>query len=208
MSMCCMSEQARETLPGARRGASHDRANAAMSRYVSGDAGAFSILHAVLAPKLRQYLMQRTRDAFRADDLVQETMLRIHLVRDRFTTGSDVFPWAFSIARRCLIDGIRRERREAARDRRLGARAPIKSPLSDDIVDCTRLARALQRELASLSAAQREAFELVKCDGLSMRDAAEALGTTRMAVRLRAHRASVALRDAFGRFALGLSFDE
>ena len=188
---------------------SRDRANAAMSRYLSGDVGAFSMLHAALAPKLRRYLLKRTRDAFRADDLVQETMLRIHLVRDRFTPGADVFPWAFSVARRCLIDGIRRDRREAVRNRALGARDPVESPLSDDIVHCMQLARALRRELASLSAAQREAFELVKRDGLSMGQAAEALGTTKMAVRLRAHRASVALRNALVREeGPGLPLDE
>jgi DNA-directed RNA polymerase specialized sigma24 family protein len=46
--------------------------------------------------------------------------------------------------------------------------------------------------------AQRIAFELVQCDGLTMAQAAEVLGTTVAGVKLRAHRTYVALRAALG----------
>jgi RNA polymerase sigma-70 factor (ECF subfamily) len=56
----------------------------------------------------------------------------------------------------------------------------------------------LQRELESLPEKQRAAFELVKLDGLSLAEAAQVLGTTVGAVKLRVHRAHVALSVVLG----------
>jgi RNA polymerase sigma-70 factor (ECF subfamily) len=170
----------------------------AMNRYATGDHDAFAALYAVLAPELRRYLLRQTRNASRAEDLLQQTLLQIHCARDRFFIGADVFPWAFSIARRFLIDSIRLERREAARTREVATTIAATGTMSDDIVHSRRAVRALVRELDRLPDAQRVAFELVKTEGLSLREAAEALGTTVVAVKLRTHRAYVALRDAIG----------
>ena len=56
----------------------------------------------------------------------------------------------------------------------------------------------MNEELARISEFDRSAFELVKCHGLSMAEAAEVLGTTANAVKLRAFRAYAALRAALG----------
>lgn len=69
---------------------------------------------------------------------------------------------------------------------------------ADDLVQAQAVADALRRELATLPEAQRVAFELVKQEGLSVAEAAEVLGTTVAAVKLRAHRAYVTLRHALG----------
>jgi RNA polymerase sigma-70 factor (ECF subfamily) len=69
---------------------------------------------------------------------------------------------------------------------------------ADDLLHSKRVAREVERELARLPEAQRVAFELVKKDGLSMKEAAQVLGTTVTAIKLRAHRAYVALRAALG----------
>src|SRR5436305_1552434 len=66
----------------------------------------------LLAPRLLGYLFRHTRDRARAEDVVQQTMLRIHKARGRFTPGAEVTPWAFAIARRLLIDSHRRGGRE------------------------------------------------------------------------------------------------
>jgi RNA polymerase sigma-70 factor (ECF subfamily) len=183
--------------------ASRSAANAAMERYAAGDDGAFSELYDALAPRLHQFLVRQTRDDSRADDLLQQTMLQIHTARGRFLRGADVLPWAFAIARRLLIDSYRRRKHEVATgtDPAEGATSPHQ-PV-DDHLHSLRLAQDVQRELARLPEAQRIAFELVKQEGLSMKEAAQVLGTTVTAIKLRAHRAYVALRAA-----LGDSFDQ
>ena len=177
-------------------------ANAAMDRYACGDDAAFGALYDALAPRLHQYLVRQTRDQSRADDLLQQTLLQMHRARGRFTPGCEVLPWAFAIARRLLIDTIRRGKYEVLgngvdEDDGRGGRAG-ESRSADDLLDSKRLAQAVERELARMPEAHRVAFELIKKEGLSVKEAAAVLGTTATAVKLRAHRAYVALRSALG----------
>ena len=177
-------------------------ANAAMDRYASGDDAAFGALYDQLAPRLHQYLMRQTRDQSRADDLLQQTLLQMHRARGRFTPGAEVLPWAFAIARRLLIDTIRRGKYEvlssAGDDDEGRGGAPGEARGADDLLDSKRLAQAVERELARMPDSHRVAFELIKKEGLSVKEAAAVLGTTATAVKLRAHRAYVALRAALG----------
>ena len=174
-------------------------ANAAMDRYAAGDERAFSELYDLLTPKLLAFLTRQTHDRVRAEDLLQQTMLQIHCMRSRFIPGADVLPWAFAIARRFLINSYRRRQREHTRDEARARIAPPAVQGVDDLLHSKRLAHDIELELGRLPEAQRAAFELMKKDGLSVRETAEVLGTTSNAVKLRAHRAYQALR----RVALG-----
>ena len=177
---------------------SQDLARRAMNRYAAGDNSAFSDLYDLLAPKLYSFLLRQTRDPSRSEDLLQQTMLQLHCVRDRFLPGSAVTPWAFAIARRILIDNHRGARRETLRSVATPAEEPLTRELTDDVLHTRRIARVIERELERLPPAQRTAFELMQRDGFSLREAAEALGTTQNAIKLRAHRARTALRAAMG----------
>jgi RNA polymerase sigma-70 factor, ECF subfamily len=176
-------------------------ASAAMDRYASGEDAAFSELYDLLAPRLFAFLLRRTRDASHTEDLLQQTFLQMHNARRHFGTGADVTPWAYAIARRLLIDAFRKNRRECAcpredMDEEREGIAQSESP--EAIIGRLQLTRRVERELARLPEAQRVAFELIQCDGLSMVQAAEVLGTTVAAVKLRAHRTYLALRAALG----------
>ncbi len=179
-----------------------------MDRYAAGDNAAFGLVYDALAPRLYGYLLRQTRDRARAEDLLQQTMLRIHRARDRFVPGAEVTPWAFAIARRLLIDTLRRGRREVLTDDGEPDPGPATDPGADDRVAARELEVRLRRELDRLPASQRAAFELVKQEGLSMAEAAEVLGTTVTAVKLRAHRAYEALRTALGDLVSGMEGSE
>ena len=182
-----------------------ESANAAMERYARGEDQAFSQLYDSLAPRLHRYLLRASRDPTRADDLLQQTMLRIHRGRGRFIVGAEVLPWAFAIARRLLIDSIRRRKNES-RTVSLETGGHEASPIeiaadlrpADELVDSQRLGSAIEAQLERLPESHRVAFELIQKDGLSIREAAEVLGATPNAVKIRAHRAYVALRSALG----------
>jgi RNA polymerase sigma-70 factor (ECF subfamily) len=175
-------------------------ANAAMERYAGGDDEAFSTLYDALAPRLHHFLVRQCRDDARAEDLLQQTMLQIHRARGRFLQGADVMPWAFAIARRLFIDSLRRGKKELPvdLDAAHGADLAASGAPADDLLHSKQMARAIERELARLPEAQRVAFELIKREGLSVKEAAEILGTTVTAIKLRAHRAYTALRAALG----------
>jgi RNA polymerase sigma-70 factor (ECF subfamily) len=185
--------------PVAEGTASKSPLDAAMDRYAAGDDAAFGQLYDLLAPRLYGYLLRQTRDANQAEDLVQQTLLHIHRARGTFIPGADVMPWAFAIARRLLIDGIRRARREVlVAHEETGESAVDGAAPADALVEAQELASRIQRELARLPETQRVAFELIKQEGLSFAEAAQVLGTTVSAVKLRAHRAYEALRAVIG----------
>lgn len=177
-----------------------EAASRAMDRYARGDDGACSELYDLLAPRLYCFLARRTRDNAAAEDLLQQTFLQMHSSRRHFAAGANVMPWAFSIARRLLIDRLRKHGREVlGDDEETQPPEPIASHRSpEDVVVHRRLTGRVQQELARMPEAHREAFVLVQCDGLSMAEAAEMLGTTVTAVKLRAHRAYEALREILG----------
>jgi RNA polymerase sigma-70 factor (ECF subfamily) len=176
-----------------------------MERYARGEDRAFSELYDSLGPRLHRYLVRTSRDPARADDLLQQTMLQIHRARGRFIAGAEVLPWAFAIARRLFIDSIRRRKND---DRNISLETgghqagPVEvaadQPSADEALDSQRLGSAIDAQLERLPESHRVAFELIQKDGLSIREAADVLGATPGAVKLRAHRAYVALRSALG----------
>lgn len=170
----------------------------AMERYAAGDDAAFAAVYDKIAPRLYGYLLRQTRERARAEDLVQQTMLHIHRARTRFIPGAEVTPWAFAIARRLLLDGLRRAKREVAPSEEDPDSAQASGDAADDMVQARELAARITLVLAKLPESQRVAFELLKQEGLTVAEAAEVLGTTAAAVKLRAHRAYEALRVALG----------
>lgn len=173
---------------------SRDDINDAMDRYATGDDAAFGILYDGLAPRLLAFLRRGTHDDALAQDLLQQTFLQIHAARERYSTRLDVVPWAFAIARRLRIDAFRKSGRESLGEDTDHVPSSSASPHED--LEHRRTATAMQTAFELLPDAQREIYELVEADGLSMAQAADVLGTTVMAVKLRLHRARQALQRA------------
>ncbi|HEX8795211.1 MAG TPA: RNA polymerase sigma factor [Polyangiaceae bacterium] len=163
-----------------------------MERYADGDDRAFGVVYALLAPRLQAFLWRRTRDEARAEELVHDTFLRMHANRRHFARGADVMPWAFAIARRLLIDDHRKLRPPPDPD------DETRGPWVDTVVAIHRLGRRMMQELEHLPEQHREAFMLVQLEGLSMAEAAQVLGCTIAAVKVRAYRAYETLRDRLG----------
>jgi RNA polymerase sigma-70 factor (ECF subfamily) len=131
---------------------------------------------------------------------VQQTLLQIHAARHRFVRGGAVIPWAYAIARRLLIDLGRRGLREELRAHDASDPEEATTAASpEEALHLRRMEAEAWRHLASLPSGWREAFELVKLEGLSVAETAEVLGITRGMVKIRAHRATVALREATAR---------
>ncbi len=107
------------------RGDDEAEADQAMDRYAEGDDAAFAVVHRALADRLRAFLIRMAKSPTVADDLLQETFLRVHRARGSFERGGRVVPWGYAIARNVYIDHTRSivEKRErvAATDEEPGA---------------------------------------------------------------------------------------
>ena len=84
-----------------------------MARYCDGDASAFRELYAAVSPKLYGYLVKMARSKALADDLLQQTFLKVHRARGAYVRGADPLPWIYSIAHRTFIDEARQGSKRA-----------------------------------------------------------------------------------------------
>ena len=173
-----------------------------MQRYCDGDANAFRELYALVAPRLLGYLVKMTRSRAVADDLLQQTFLKVHRARASYVRGADPVPWLYAIAHRTFLDEARRAKRAAVPTDDVPEVAAGLTGESADRRDEPRadpeLARAALDALAELPAQQREAVVLTKLDGKTVAEAAQIAGTTVGAMKVRAHRGYEALRALLG----------
>lgn len=177
--------------------------NAAMDSYAKGDAQTFAALHRALYPRLLAYLTRMCGSQTLADDLAQETFLRMHRARGTFAVGGAVIPWAYAIARNVYIDHDRSAKLRST-ERLPSDPGPEMNDRSgangESAAIAAQAARIVEEVLAKLPPAQREAFVLLRYEGMSVQDAAAILGATPTAVKLRAFRAYEALREALEEF--------
>jgi RNA polymerase sigma-70 factor (ECF subfamily) len=175
-----------------------ERIDAAMMRYAEGQNSAFEIVYDAVAPRLFRYLRRHLGSVPVAEDLLQQTMEHIHRARGSFRPGAHVLPWVFGVARHLLIDASRRRRLESRYFEDGGEILPAIFAGAECVLSAKQAAARLQRALEEMPDSQRVAFELHRIEGFSMQQAGEILGISPTAVKLRAHRAYVRLRQALG----------
>jgi RNA polymerase sigma-70 factor, ECF subfamily len=174
----------------------------AMARYCEGDVAAFRELYAITARRLFTYVLCLMRDRPLAEELLQQTFLKLHLARASYVAGADPMPWLYTIAHRTCLDELRRlgrsrvamaSNRQTAVEQAatIGGDAEAARPTYDeDTID------AVLNALDQLPEPLRAAVVLTKIQGNTIAEAAAILGTTAAAVKLRAHRGYVKLRAA------------
>lgn len=155
-------------------------------RAQSGDEAAYRECLARIATRLRGYLRRRMQSLpDEVEDLVQETLLALHLQRGTYDPELPVTAWVLAIARHKLIDLWRRR----------GRREQFHDPLDD--VDEAQLAAAahegeaqrdLDKLLQALPLAQRQAIVLTKLEGLSVAEASQRTGASESAIKVQVHR--------------------
>jgi RNA polymerase sigma-70 factor (ECF subfamily) len=161
-----------------------------MERYQQADPEAPAILVRSLSPALLRFFKSQVASREQADDLLQETWLRIHRVRQTYRPGEPVLPWVYAIARRVRVDGYRRTRRVAAHET---AMETLPEPRSR--AESRNRIPQFETLIAPLPQAQREVVTMLKVGGLSLEEVACATSSTVGAVKQKAHRAYHRLRQ-------------
>ncbi len=158
--------------------------DALLFRYQQGDAEAARLLVRQAGPILFRTVTPFVHDPSAAEDVLQETWLRIHASRHTWRSGEPALPWLLAIARYTRIDYLRRagRRREMAMEALPEPPAPATDPGIDHL-------------LQGLPESQREILLLLKVEGLSLEETARATGSTIGAVKQKASRAYAKLRS-------------
>ncbi len=171
--------------------------DAIMERCATGDDRAFDELYRRGAQRVRGFLIRLSSDASLADDLTQETFVRIHRARGSFAPGAAALPWMFAIARNAFLDHARRESvRRSSSAKLVQSPEAAKDTQGDEVLSGREMLDVVRSTLQRLPMLQRDAFVLIRFEGLSVSEAAQILGATEAAVKVRAFRAYEALRAA------------
>jgi RNA polymerase sigma-70 factor (ECF subfamily) len=194
--------------PNLREPASEDPAlRVLMAEYQGGSVEAFDRLHDALAPALKGYLTSLTRDATRADDLLQETFLQMHRARASHTPGEPVRPWVFAIAKRVFLMYVRgtkrrqryeQDERHEEREHSSASAAQASSASSSAVpatADRIHARRSIESALRQVPADGRRAFLMHHLFGFSFKEIAEKLGIKPGAAKIRSSRAASFMRS-------------
>ena len=150
---------------------------------------AFHVLYERHAGALRCYLLRLARSSHTADDLTQEAFLRALNGLNSFSGNCSFKTWVYCIATNLLKDQLRKQGMPMAE---LGSHTDSElTPLG--LAERNEEARRVREAVEALPWELRAPLVLVRLEGMKYREAAEVLGITLEALRMRVHRAYVAL---------------
>jgi RNA polymerase sigma-70 factor (ECF subfamily) len=160
-----------------------------------GDGAAYRRVLEGLSPVLRGWvrrgLARYGSGQEEVEDVVQETLLALHLKRHTWDETRPLLPWVLAVAHNKLIDALRRRGRH------------LHVPIEDvgDLLSVDDEPAALdslesERALALLEGRARDIVQAIAIEGASAREVARRLGMTEGAVRVALHRALKSLASA------------
>lgn len=168
-----------------------------MRAAIAGDAAAYRRLLAALTPVLRagaaRGLARAGAGSADVEDVVQETLLALHLKRHTWDATQPLMPWVATIARYKLVDGLRRRGRRVE--------VPVEdfhevlaAPEERDPTEAGDVDRLLGR----LAPRQRDVVRSITVDDRSIAATADRFGMSEGAVRVTLHRGLKALAALSG----------
>lgn len=165
-------------------------------RAAAGDRQAAGLLVERHQSLVRHFLRRLTGCDATADDLAQETFVRMLRNTHRYDARHPMRTWLLTIARRLSINHHRDNRRTVARHNGtpLATDEPDPGDLAAEREDGQRLRAALDEAIGQLTRSQREAVVLFHQQGLSVQEAAEVMGVPTNTVKSHLHRGRAALR--------------
>ena len=166
-----------------------------VSRLQAGDAGAFDDIHAAFNTRLFNFLLRLSRRRDVAEDLLEETWLRLVKHAKRLRPDTHLTPWLFTVARNLYVSYQRSRMLEETHAASFIGLWPCgsmrQSPFEETATNETE--RRIEAALASLPAVYREVLLLVGIEGFRPVDAAAVCGISPEALRQRLSRARALL---------------
>ena len=159
--------------------------------------------------RLYRLSLRLTGSPAAAEDVVQETFLKLMAGAEKIEGRSRLSTWLYRVTYNASIDRLRDQRRSAPVPEEEGDEAPPMPALlvdflsPEEMLKNSETRRALDEAVAALPPSLRAAFHLRDVEGLSTAEAAEALSLTETNLKVRLHRARLLLRERLSAFVAG-----
>jgi RNA polymerase sigma factor (sigma-70 family) len=166
-----------------------------VGRLRTGDPGAFDAVHDAFNSRLYNFLVRLSNRRDVAEDLLEETWLRLVRHAPRLRPDTRLGPWLFTVARHLHASYCRSRLLEDSLANGLLGLWPHgrQGPSPFEAMAASETEQRVATALASLPLTYREALLLVAVEGLRYSDAAEICGVTAEAMRQRVSRARALL---------------
>jgi RNA polymerase sigma-70 factor, ECF subfamily len=171
---------------------------ALVGRLRDGDTAAFDAVYDAFNARLFTFLLRLSRRREVAEDLLEETWLRLVRHAHRLRADTRLGPWLFIVARNLHVSYVRSRMLEDSATASLIALWPFSVARSSpfEAAAASELERRIERALAAMPSTSREVLLLVAVAGLDHADAADVCGITPETLRQRLHRARAMLARA------------
>lgn len=166
-----------------------------VERLRDGDPPAFDAVYDELNGRLFTFLLRLSRRRDVAEDLLEETWLRLVTHAARLRPDTRIAPWLFTVARHLYVSYVRSRVLEDSASAGLIALWPFSISHSSpfEAAAASELERRIERALSSMPASSREVLLLIAVGGLDHADAADVCGISQDALRQRLSRARALL---------------
>ncbi|MSU25061.1 MAG: sigma-70 family RNA polymerase sigma factor [Opitutus sp.] len=175
-----------------------------MRRVQDGDEAAFGALMETWEVPVKRLLARIVVNAGEAEELAQETFVRVWQQREKFRDGAAVRPWVFSIAVNLARNRLRWWRRRPSVSLQEWDETPEAGDRSQETgtaaLEMAERAVAVREAVAGLPVELREAIVLFEYEEMSHAEIAVAVGASAKAVESRVARAREKLRVALKRW--------
>jgi RNA polymerase sigma-70 factor (ECF subfamily) len=161
-----------------------------------GDLEAFEALYDRYHKRLFHFILRFMKEKTSAEDILQETFLRLLKGKKHFRKDSRFSTYLFTIARNLCLDTLKSWERKhvfMSQENHM-EKAMEKSKGPDKILEETEIGKIIQNEIQALPLDQREVLVLSKYSGLSYDEIARIVGSTTAAVKQKAYRAMLSLK--------------
>lgn len=194
-----MSTITTSALPALPAGSAHPEASL-VERAQAGDHVAFDELAGPYSARLRRVLYRITKDCEAAWDAMQEALVRAWLNIGRFEGRSRFYTWLTRIGINEAYRTARRPLEISLDNDDVGYEVEDVRSQPDQAFESREFLTAIETALAELPSDYQSAVRLRDVQGLSTREAAEALGIGERALKSRLHRGRMALRSSLDEF--------
>ena len=154
-----------------------------MLQVSEGDEKAFAELFNQYGPRLHSYLSGMTRSVAAAEELVQDTFIRVWISRDQLPVIEHARAWIYRIASNEALNFLRRRALEVRIMRDLEVRNHVPATADTDEVLYNEMKGAIRDAVASLPGRRQQVYRMSREQGMKQQEIADALGISLATVK-------------------------
>lgn len=164
-----------------------------------GQQEAFSALYSQYSDRLLYFVQRTTKSPYLAEDVVHDTFMKIWQHRDQIDSSKPFKPYIFVIAKRTLLDLLKRARHEAEIINEIKKYTFEEDHTTELFLAYNESSHLINEAIAQLSGQVKKTFMLCRIQGMSYKQAAETLNVTESTINKHMSKALQIVREYVGK---------